>query len=194
MQRTSWLFGSAWNSSSETISLQNFEHFASLLSCFQCGFREISGLWFSVTLYLTFPLVGNDRSYSNLAFWTFQACTPVWAPLAAHGFSGPENMSGLESFIEWFLWFSLYFVLSLSRASILGYENSWTALMIFSFLSNFSSLSHFTVAFWKTSSILTSKLLLSFSDLLLYFQLPRTRCVYVYVYILTYYVFTCMST
>ena len=40
---------------------------------------------------------------------------------------------------------SIFSFLSLSRASILGYENPTTGLIIFSFLSNFSSILHFTL-------------------------------------------------
>lgn len=73
--------------------------------------------WFSTILHLIFPLVGTGRSHSNLAFWNFQSCTPVWVHLGTHGISSPENVSGLGNFIELFLWFSFYFFLSLSFQS-----------------------------------------------------------------------------
>lgn len=165
-----------------TTFLQNFEDFAPLPACFPCS--GISCLLvlnsFTPDFFPALEMAGATLLHCFEISNQVPLCGSTWVLMPFPIQFGKCLRSGEFHWIISLIFFSPFFSpFSVSGASKLC-QNSWTCLIIFcvQFFISFT----FYFALWEISSILPSKLLLSFSDLLSYFQFPRALCICVCVY------------
>lgn len=126
--------------------------------------------WFLTTLYLIFLLKNGKVALIQCLKISNHVplCWLIWALMT---FLIQKTLQVWEILLNYFFdfFFSPYLLsLSLSWTCVLDCQNSWTDLIVFSFLYKFSSLSLFFVENFLTFNFF-------------YFQFPRTLCVYIYI-------------
>ena len=132
--------------------------------------------WFLTTLYLIFLLLKNGRVALIQCLKISNHVSLCWLIWALMTFLIQKISQVWEILLNYFFDFffsllislslSVSLSLSLSRTSVLNYQNSWTDLIVFSFLYKFSSLLLFFVGNF-----------LNFNCF--YFQFPRTLCAHI---------------